>query len=89
MTIFLGKENIEIEFKYNTSLYISDRLFRANKIGFKDIEYILCNNTLTLVTSECDRIIITPIDCVKSIKVVDTLSVNQFGEPIEREDFLE
>lgn len=87
MALFLVNENIEIEFKYNTLLYISDRPFRANKIGFEDIEYILCDNTLTLVTSECDRILIAPIDCVKSIKVVDTLSVNQFGEPIEREDF--
>lgn len=86
MLTFLGKKNIEIEFKYSTLLFISDRPFIANKIGFEDIEYILCNNTLALVASDCARILIAPIDCVKSIKVVDTLSVNQFGEPIEREE---
>lgn len=86
MTIFLGKENIEIEFKHNTSLYIGDKLFRANKIGFEDIEYIVCDNTLKIITSDYDSILIAPMECVKSITEVDTLSVNQFGESVERED---
>lgn len=87
MTIFLGKENVEIEFNHNTSLYIGDNLFRANKIGFEDIEYIVCDNTLKVITTDYDRILIAPIDYVKSITAVDTLSVNQFGESIEeRED---
>lgn len=87
MTLFLGKENIEIEFYHKITLHtFTDKSFRANKIGFNDVECIVCDNLLSIITSDYDRIIIVSMEQVKSITEVDQLTVNQFGEPIERED---
>lgn len=68
---------------WSIMLQFADDPFRANKIGFDGIECIVCDNTLTLITSDYDRILIAPIDFVKSITSVDRLTVNNFGELIE------
>lgn len=86
MTIFLGKENIEIEFHSEIVLRYNNIPFKANKIGIEDVNFIIGDSILSVVTNDFDRLVIAPLECIKSITEVDNLTVNQFGYPIERED---
>lgn len=85
MIVFEVEDNIEIEFYKPTLIWYASKKTYANKIGISEVQYVEIGHLVTIITYDYDRIIIAPLSKIKSINYVDNLSVNQFGEPIERE----
>ena len=78
--------NVEIEFYKSTLIWFADEKVYASKIGISDVLLVKIGYLVTVITNDYDRIIIAPLTDIKSINCVGKLTVDQFGEPIEREE---